>query len=126
MSSGALHRNMYRRFNAKDTRSPSYETNHRGRKDRWPLEKLSDKYIYYRGQYMKYQDVKLEKRLMPEDDPLSPEFNKRMLMGTFGPDESKTFYENLRQKYIFDLRKITLEEITKLKRRFMEETGEEL
>lgn len=40
MSSGALHRNMYRRFNAKDTRSPSYETNHRGRKDRWPLEKL--------------------------------------------------------------------------------------
>jgi len=40
VSSGALHRNMYRRFNAKDTRSPSYETNHRGRKDRWPLENL--------------------------------------------------------------------------------------
>lgn len=75
---------------------------------------------------MKYKDELLAKRYLSDDNPLSVEFNRRTEMGAFVPDESKPFYENLRSKYIFDLRKLALEEIIQIKKHFMTETGEAL
>ena len=75
---------------------------------------------------MIYEDEKLEKKYLGSDNPLAEELNRRIAMGVFIPSEEKSFYENLREKYIFDLRKKCLEEITNIKRLFLSETGESL
>ena len=74
----------------------------------------------------KYNDnVKLERRSLSEDHPCYEE-SKRLgeLPLSYEPDESKTFMENLKLKFIFDLRRKTLNEIRHLKAVFYRETGE--
>jgi hypothetical protein len=75
----------------------------------------------------KYKDVRLERRLLSEDHPCYEE-SKRLseLPTSFEPDETKTFMENLKLKFIFDLRRQTLNEIRRLKSTFYKETGENL
>jgi hypothetical protein len=75
----------------------------------------------------KYKDEPLVRRSLPDDHPCAQESQRLAAMpSVYEPDESKTFYENLRLKYIFDLRKQTLREIKELKALFLKETGEPL
>jgi hypothetical protein len=73
----------------------------------------------------RYEDVKLEKRPLSEDHPCYEESRRLSeLSSCYDPDESKTFMENLKLKFIFDLRRQTLNEIRHLKSTFYRETGE--
>ena len=74
----------------------------------------------------KYNDnVKLKRIILPADHPCYEE-SKRLseMPSSYEPDESKTFMENLKLKFIFDLRRKTLNEIKHLKAVFYKETGE--
>jgi hypothetical protein len=76
----------------------------------------------------KYKDdVRLVKKLLPIDHPCYEE-SKRLadMPSCFEPDESKSFIENLKSKFVFDLRRQTIQEIRNLKARFYRETGENL
>lgn len=73
---------------------------------------------------MLYQDIKLEKRLLPDDHPLAESSNRITMLPEFKPDDKLSYYENLKIMQVYDLRKKSLKEIYKIKSDFYRISGE--
>lgn len=74
----------------------------------------------------KFKAEPLERRIILDSSvPGSLELNQSGAMGgPFVPDESKSYYENLKDMYRFNLKKECLKEIANIKLKYFKETGE--